>query len=212
VDKNFRKIALSIGIILCSLSHSWAQEIFLPNTGVNSLGNLAPLGSLDTHYQVTAPGVQAFVVNDQLVGGAWVQNPTSQWIWINPQAAGLGTYTFRQFFTLTASDLANGVSISGEYAADDSADVYLNGGSTSLGSGLGFGTFATFSGTSGFVVGTNFIDFAVFNNPLGGNPGGLNVKELCLMVATAPEPGTLGLLALGVLGGLGAHRRGGAAR
>ena len=94
---------------------------------------------------------------------------------------------FTTFF-LSTTEAASSLQLTGMYAADEFAEIYLNGGLTSLGSA---------SGNSGFITGVNTLDFVVNN---ATSVGGLNVSEISLTSSAAHEPGTLSLLALGGVG------------
>lgn len=87
---------------------------------------------------------------------------------------------------------------------------------------VGGGTFS-YTGTSGFVTGKNYLDFIVWNQPQsGGNPEGLRVQFTSATAVSSgtsysgmptPEPGLYGTLAVGLAGlAFGVRRRRRAAR
>ena len=159
--------------------------ITLFDTGV--LVQSTPLADnqTDPHYQLIdangtglMPGAARTIVADGFPIGPWVGNsPESRWI--VPAAtdadgnAAAGTFDYRTTFDLSQVDPAT-VTISGQWAADDSATIYINGASTGI-SVSGFGSLTSFTLSSGFRSGTNTLDFVVTN---GGGPTGLRVTGL----------------------------------
>jgi hypothetical protein len=169
-------------------------------TGYDVSGNLLAIGSSasDAHYTYLPTGLPGVVLTDPFPSGTWVSSATSRWIGDTSLSGQrtVGLHTYRTTFTLTAAEVASGLSLTGQYTADDLGEVYLNGGS-SLASAVGYNTFHNFSANSGFVVGTNNLDFVV--NTVD-NIGGLHIGQLNLSSSAAPEPGTLALLAVGGMG------------
>ena len=94
----------------------------------------------------------------------------------------------------------DGIILSGEWATDNSAKIYLNGLDTGFTKGwTGFTALTSFVITSGFKDGLNTLEFRVINgNETSGNPTGLLVTNLTLI----PVPATilLGFLDLGAGG------------
>ncbi len=147
--------------------------------------------------------------------GPWVaNNGISQWITPNVGGTGdssnAGFYLYRTSFDLTGFDPTT-ARITGLWSSDnDGFGIYLNG--------IGMPNFATASTpghtqpfwsmnpfadiTTGFVGGTNYLYFAVYNTPLaGGNPSGLRVEMTGTAdAARVPEPGTMMLLGSGLVG------------
>lgn len=201
-----------------------ANAIPIYNTGVAAGGGLAANGSVDAHWTVVAtPGNSAppssAYVNDGATHPSWGNNPASQWISaINtPNAKGVnGQYIYQTTFNLTNLDYLT-AQLSGSFAVDNCVtDILINGVSTGIhnpdtttcaDAGY-YKTFLAFNITTGFIHGLNTLTFLVTNTGGATNPTGLNV----IISGTAlpvPEPATLGLLGLALLGlgGMWARRR-----
>jgi hypothetical protein len=206
-------ITSSLALMLLTASlPAQSQTIF--SSGVDSSGNQLPLGANDPHYTSLTTGNPAQVTNvsgfanPQLYG---LQSPTSRWIWNFADAQGTpaGVHSFTTTFTLTAGQASSSY-IAGKFAADNTALVYLNStliGATSNGpnGSQGFIAFTNFSTNSGLISGLNTLRFEVTDF---GSFAALNVDKVSVVPASAaPEPGTLALLSLGALGGLGMLRR-----
>ncbi|MBS0334647.1 MAG: PEPxxWA-CTERM sorting domain-containing protein [Proteobacteria bacterium] len=186
----------------------------LYSTGVDDNG--AALGSsvtADPHYLVTESanpaydGLPAYVAN----GYYFSDDATSRWVTPGPDLgnSAVGDTTYELTFTLSGFDLSH-LTLTGDFASDDHADIFLNGVDTHNHVD-GFSAFQAFTVTSGFVDGANRLDFVVLND---GGPSSLRVDNLRLAQAggAAPEPATWALMLAG-FGGLGAAlRRRGARR
>jgi hypothetical protein len=160
------------------------------NTGVSPNGSLLAAGAIDPHYRLvqsadpTFPGPNAFVVTD-----AWPVAPAGPWLahgpaskWIAPQAPqgtgnSPGNYTYRLTFSLEGFNPATAV-ITGRWSSDNAGvDVRLNGVSTGITFDGNFGAFSPqFTINSGFVAGTNTLDFIVNNAGTTVNPTGFRAE------------------------------------
>lgn len=210
----YAKSALGMAFLLCAAS-AWAVPITIFNTGLDNLGALLPRGSIDPHYALLISADPAFPGPSTIVSSippAYVPNSSSsQWISPGPNNTQLdhyavGTYTYQTTFDLTGLDIGAAL-LTGQFAADDVATIFLNGQNTGVTTGPGGWTsFHLFSTASGFVSGVNTLDFIVTND--GGGPSGLRVEvsgTARALSTDVPEPSTgpaalLGVSVLGLIG------------
>jgi hypothetical protein len=161
------------------------------NTGLDAQGVALAPGAVDPHYALVQssdpsyPGPNA-VASDISANGYWIANTASS-RWISPAMAQgypsggtphpAGPYTYRISFDLTGLD-PNSALVSGQFGADNSAVIQLNGASTGGGS-AGYNPLLSFALSTGFVPGVNTLDFVVTNLSAGGsNPTGIRVAGL----------------------------------
>jgi hypothetical protein len=169
----------------------------LYNTGVNSAGIALPDINADPHYTIISAPVPdtngpAFVTitNAGTFPGGWFpDSATAQWISPHASQSGpvepLGQFDYRLTFTLmdaTGKPLnpTNAI-ITGTWATDNSGDILFNGVTVANSSSYSYSSLSAFTINSGFVRGTNTIDFIVTNAPGGsGNtdPSGLIVSGI----------------------------------
>lgn len=169
----------------------WAGVATIPgifNTGVGTNGAILASGTVDPHWRLiqsadaSFPGPNAIVVNDTgFPIPPWLANgPASKWI--APQASQAtgnqsGDYKYRITFVLTGLEPSTAV-VTGHWTSDNTGtQVLLNGVATGF---TGDGNFAVlgnpFALSTGFVAGTNTLDFVVNNGGPGINPTGVRVE------------------------------------
>lgn len=172
-----------------------AAIVGLFNTGVDATGtSTLSDGSADLHYTTNGGGAaylythpayltdpDAKFISDQADGG-YGQNPT----------------TYSLFFDLTGL-MASTAQLSGKFASDNYASVYLN--TTLLATDLQFTTEANFknltsfsAGPVAFLSGVNELRFVVTDT---GAPGALLVTDLVGTAAAVPEPATWAMMIIG---------------
>ena len=179
------------------------------NTGVANDGSLLAAGAPDLHYALVNTGLNpppvpppAVVLAQNQIQAYVANNAISQWIGpnVNPLSnSPVGFYTYRITFAMPAGADLNTVIISGRWASDNEAAIFLNGQATNLTTGpADFGSFTPFAitGPANFQQNTNVIEFQVRNRGVGGGPSptatGLRV-EINGSVTCCPQPnkGTL---------------------
>lgn len=203
--------AAAVAMLVGSAAHADAIALF--NTGVDSVGAPLANGASELHYNlISGPdGLTGLRVATDANGfplPPWLaDNSTSAWI--GPVGDGaldgsIGAYDYRLTFSLAGLNAAT-ATISGLWATDnDGADILINGISTGQTTPFGGFTFHSFTIGSGFVAGTNTLDFIVNN---GGGPTGLRVELSGTAAADGiPEPASWALMILG-FGGVGAGVR-----
>jgi len=163
-------------------------------TGVDSAGSILGDNADDPHYTLLPSGGAAKTIFSSSIPGSWVANdPASRWVWETASGTPTDvTRTFRITFDLTGL-LPTTAQISGTWSTDNSGlDILINGNSTANTSG-GFSAFTNFTIDSGFVPGTNNLDFVVQDL---GSISGFRVGSISGTAAVVPEPSasTVGLL------------------
>lgn len=205
---------LALGLSVSIAAEAGVINGLLYNTGLDSSGNVvAATGGIDGNWDVS-PGGDAITYRH----GAYAANDTdSQWISSNASGGSETTsatdYLFSTTFDLTGYD-ASSAEITGSWGVDNYATIFLNGTDTGVSLAFGTGSFNTlhaFSISDFFVVGMNELTVAVTNgydtNP-SAEPGpmALRFDDMEFSAVAVPEPSTLALLALSLMG-LGCARR-----
>ena len=213
------KFAAVLTVLLCVIAIvplAWADPmpITLFNTGVGTGGNLVPDGGVDPHYTLSTspdplfPGPSAYAGH---IGALWTANTSiSKWIGPDPsfEWVASGDYVYHTTFELPNSfdPKKDTASITGWWSSDNTGvDILINGKST--GNFIPFGewgvsdswrTLHPLSITTGFEKGDNTLDFVVWNE---GAYSGLHVQMTGFYdLKPIPEPSTLGLVGIGILG------------
>ena len=157
------------------------QTLFSVNTGVTAAGPL-PIGSPDPQLTITcAPkGVNVTTPVVTQPSPFWMPNgPNSQWVGPFTQllnAPGdVYCYTLR-FDIPCPSNTTIHAKLLGQWMADDTGTIYLNGAPTgnTLPNGWAFTNWTPISITSGFVPGPNTLTFFVTNG--FGSPTGIRLE------------------------------------
>jgi hypothetical protein len=213
--KSFRFVIATVALCLVGMANADSIPTILYNTGVNSSGIPLPPGAIDPHYTLVSSPINsgpAFVVIDGQFpflpyfpsDPVWLANSSIS-EWIGPVANALtavggppGEYIFQTTFDLTAKEAAS-AELMGRLASDNSVQIFVNGVNTGMGAS-DFKHFTAFQITSGFVQGSNHLDFVVTNDdcgPMCVNPTGLRVEY---RVSEVPEPATLTYVIFGLMG------------
>lgn len=158
------------------------SSIAVFGTGLTSTGVAAADGAADPHYALvvnpdrTISGTTAYVVlSNAYPFPVWVPNrPTAKWI--APTASQVtgnanGNYTYRTTFSLQGFKPTT-AALKGIVSADNAVTIVLNGNTIATGIST-YSVLTPFTINSGFVAGTNTLDFIVYN---GGGPTGLRVE------------------------------------
>lgn len=164
-----------------SFGPAWQGPALVPifSTGVATPGVLAALGSADGHYMVSGPSGSGSPYVTREFPWSWLpNNALSQWI--SPGAGSNsypgGTYTYTQYFDMDGFNPGNSL-LSGQWTADDSGQMYLNGNLISLTGGFAVTKLTHFSTATGFIPGTNQLTLVVSN--ISG-PSGVRCAVRCV--------------------------------
>jgi hypothetical protein len=219
--------SLGLGVV-CSLAFTCAASanaIIIYGTGESAGLTALSVGQSDPNYDVVAaPSGSGATLGRATTTAAnpnWVQNNASG-DWISPGASGVtnwapGMYEYQTSFDLTGLNPST-AELTGSWASDNNGCIYLNNVSTGVCTAAvgGFKTLTSFTITSGFVAGVNYLDFVIMNTGTSDSPAGMFL-EISGTASTAtvnaitavPEPPMFPALAgIGLIGLAFALRQG----
>ncbi|HET8871911.1 MAG TPA: PEP-CTERM sorting domain-containing protein [Aquabacterium sp.] len=208
-DLTLRRTVAAFALSACAIAPVAAAPTMVSTSAADHWQVAVNLGAPDgqaTSFQTSSFQSAVSISGRTTDGIGWIANNSSG---TNGSIGYWSFFVFRQEIDLTGYDPAT-VSLTFEWAADDSGQGFadrgtwipqfrLNGGAfqTSFwagGSTYGFSSPTTLS--SGFVAGKNIIDFYVEGN---GVTDGFALRPISFTAAPVPEPEVSGLVAAGLM-------------
>ncbi len=207
-----RKVGAALLALAMSSAASAGPILGLYNTGVSNNGATTSGQVAEPHWTMSVTGGTAPAtafnggVNGNFPIGPWLADSmTSRWVTPSANAGASydpfadGLYTFSLNFTLpgSAPQAARAAGtpaarFTGQFAVDNTVTGIRLNGNTITGSGGGFGSWTAFAANSGFLAGTNTLEFDVLNGAQnGGNPLGFRAEFL---TSAVPESSTWAMM------------------
>jgi hypothetical protein len=183
---------LALTLLAVMASNNVQASPILPSTGENGIGNVDPSYFV---YLPSDPGTAAPAYG-RAEHPAWVTAPAgSNWIGPTPESGATAADPAGGYFYAVYLSIPGLQSLSGSWATDNSAEIFLNGVSTGITkSDTGYTDLTPFTITGGFTGNRDFLVFHVTQLNDGPYPTGLLVSGL---TATIPAPGAVLLVGLG---------------
>ena len=197
--------ALALALTPASAIAQNINGLFNTGTDASNVALVGGDGVTDPHYVIaasTTPGVAGSQAVTFTHPAYAPNDANSRWISLSSTGTpGSNTTSYRLTFDLTGFDPLTAV-ITGDWGVDNDGAILINGVATGNtltgGSTANFNVLHAFSITSGFVVGSNFIDFVVTDL---GAPTALRVDNLAGVArqvnGAIPEPATWLMLLIG---------------
>jgi hypothetical protein len=198
---NLMKTLLFAAAALAVLASAPAQAAAISglfNTGTDAAGVALAGGAgvTDSHYLLAASDVAGYAGHQAVTFNCCylADDANSRWISMDSGGGPTSHTVYRTTFGLTGAQAAT-ARITGGFATDDHAEIFLNGVYTGFHADV-FTALTSFDLTSGFLAGVNTLDFQVFNS---GGPGGLRVDDFAGTSGAVgvPEPSVWALMLLG---------------
>jgi hypothetical protein len=198
-----------IALIGASANAATIPGLFNTGTDANNVALAGGNGVIDPHYLIASSTSPGFAGQQAVTFQCcYVANDAdSRWVSLSANGSpGSNVTVYRLSFSLAGLDPTT-ASISGSGGTDNAGRIFLNGVDTGINID-GFSTLVPFVLNSGFVAGTNTLDFQVsdFGAPTAGRVDDL--RGTAGLVSGIPEPTAWAMLIAGFgLVGAASRRR-----
>lgn len=195
----------SIALIGASANAATIPGLFNTGTDANNVALAGGNGVIDPHYLIASSTSPGFAGQQAVTFQCcYIANDAdSRWVSLSANGSpGSNVTVYRLTFSLVGLDPTT-ASISGSGGTDNAGRIFLNGVDTGINID-GFSALVPFVLNSGFVAGTNTLDFQVSDF---GAPTAFRVDDLAGtagLVSGIPEPATWAMLigGFGLVGGM----------